>query len=141
MENLGTILQRVASGGYSLPPDAGARYAPTEPVVHSECDRCGGQGWLKRPVPLGHPDWGQLFECPCQDTEERRARRYASLLKYSELPTLGRPAFEGLRPVEGYPNLQHAARYVEQWCDHPVGFLLLMGDVGTGKTHCAVSAG
>ena len=141
MESLGTVLQRIAAGGYALPPDAGARYAAQEPIAETACRRCGGGGWLRSGAPVGHPDFGQVHACGCQDTPESRARRYASLLKYSELPTLNRPCFEDLQPLEGYPNLQYAARYVEQWCEHPAGFLVLMGDVGTGKTHCALSAG
>ena len=145
MESLGTILQRIAAGSYSLPPDAAARYVArsgdAERASSADCERCGGAGWTSLRVPVDHPDFGKIRECACQDTEERRTRRYASLLKYSELPTLNRPAFEDLRQVEGFPNLQHAAAYVEQWCEHPAGFLLLMGDVGTGKTHCAISAG
>ena len=145
MESLGTILQRVAAGSYSLLPDAAARYVArsgdAERVPAVECERCGGAGWTSLRVPVDHPDFGKIRECACQDTEERRAKLYASLLKYSELPTIHRPAFEDLRPMEGFPNLQHAAAYIEQWCQHPAGFLILMGDVGTGKTHCAISAG
>ncbi len=143
MESLGTILQRVARGGYSLPPDPAVRYGTPEPAATTEaCRRCNGSGYLVGGVHIGDPySAPPLQVCPCQDTEERRAKRYASLLRYSELPTLHRPSFEDLTPVEGYPNLQHAAGYVEKWCENPAGFLLLMGDVGTGKTHCAVSAG
>ena len=141
MESLGTILRRVAAGGYSLPPAAGARYATAGPVSAATCADCNGQGWLSYGAPVGHPNFGKVYECHCQNTKERRAGRYASLLRYSELPTLNRPSFQDLQPVEGFPNLQHAAAYVEQWCEHPAGFLILMGDVGTGKTHCAISAG
>ena len=143
-ESLASILQRIRSKAFAVPPDPATRHGVPDAPRETGCGRCLGFGYLLPPPQIGDPYTmppPRIVECPCQDTPERRAARYAQLLQHSELPTLNRPAFEDLRPVSGYPNLQHAAAYVEQWCEHPAGFLLIMGDVGTGKTHCAVSAG
>ncbi|OQX61677.1 MAG: hypothetical protein B5M51_07425, partial [Anaerolinea sp. 4484_236] len=33
------------------------------------CELCGGMGYLRRDVPMGHPDFGKLFICKCRQTE------------------------------------------------------------------------
>ncbi len=43
--------------------------------------------------------------------------------------------------MEGHPDLEHAANYIDRWCAHPAGFLVIIGPVGVGKTHCAISTG
>ena len=140
MESLKAIMQRVVASR------AGDTAAPlqernAEPVERPGCEKCAFTGWYGLGAPVGHPDFGKLFECSCQDTPERRARRYAALLRYSQLPSLNRPSFQDLQPVPGYPDLQRTASYIESWCEDARGFLVITGPVGTGKTHCAVSAG
>ncbi len=50
-------------------------------------------------------------------------------------------SFDDLQPIDGYPSLRESARRIEEWCDQPTSFLVIHGDIGTGKTHCAEAAG
>ena len=141
MESIGDVLSRIAARSFAVGPDQVTIPHGETGDSLSECRTCGGYGWVHPDHPVGHPRFGQQHPCPeCQFTPQDKARQYASLVRYSELPTL-RHSFEDMRPVDGYPNLEQAWKYVEAWCDHPAGFLLLTGPVGTGKTHCAVAAG
>jgi len=100
------------------------------------CDRCGGSGWE-----LIRED-GREFVRRCVCAEEKRRQ---ALLKASGIPALYRNCsldnFEVWNRED--PTLGRALRkvrkFVDLWPEVETG-LLLMGPVGTGKTHLAAGA-
>ena len=68
MESLGDILKRlqqqISSGAADYPAEWLA--AEAEEDAEPGCPVCGGRGWVRRDVPLKHPDFGRAFPCTCQ---------------------------------------------------------------------------
>jgi len=108
------------------------------------CPVCGGIGYVRREVPLDHPDFGRLFPCSCR-TEELRARRLQALRTMSSLEHLERftfatfhPEGHGLSP-EQQANLHSVYDRAREFAQRPDGWLVLCGGYGCGKTHLALA--
>jgi DNA replication protein DnaC len=105
---------------------------------------CGGRGWYTPDVVVGHPDFGQVIPCSCQQqrlSEERLGR----LLRYSNLGHLTRFTFDTLKP-EGITGdsdsralFADACRAAAEYAENPAGWLVLTGPNGSGKTHLAAA--
>ena len=147
MENIGDILNQ-----YRKEPPAGARAHVPEEAAADVCGVCNGRGWLTRRVEsVNDPDFGRLITCACQQARVD-AERTARLLKYSGLGQMTRSTFETFR-VQGPPrdptedDLQEAARTklqvalagAAEYAENPIGWLVLWGPTGTGKTHLAAA--
>src|SRR5512142_1910961 len=56
-----------------LPPTGNEPYKKTSANSHvpqeSECEICGGLGWISADVPMGHPLFGKLMPCPHRQAE------------------------------------------------------------------------
>ncbi len=105
---------------------------------------CGGVGWLRRDVPLGHPDFGRAFPCRCI-ADELAARRAADVAAASHLSALAEMTFETFR-VDAPGNAPEAVRTLEaafaaarRFAEQPDGWLVLWGGYGAGKTHLAAA--
>ena len=149
MENLADILKRLsatkqASNGVSHGP---ATEPPSPPVAEQDgntCPVCGGRGWYTPDVVVGHPNFGQVITCHCQQqrlTEERLGR----LLRYSNLGHLTRFTFDSLNP-EGISDdggsrsmFADACRAAAEYAEDPNGWLVFVGPSGSGKTHLAAA--
>jgi len=109
------------------------------------CPLCGGLGYLRRDLPLGHPDFGRLEICSCrsgQIHQQVRQRLYA----LSNLEELRHLTFENFNPrgrVGLWPqeadSLEQAYNHARQYAQTLNGWLLLMGGYGCGKTHLAAA--
>lgn len=149
MENLADILKRLAatrqaSNGVS---HTAASMPPVPPVDEQDddaCPICGGRGWYTPDVVVGHPDFGQVITCNCQQqrlSEERLGR----LLRYSNLGHLTRFAFDTLNPdgiaedADSRRMFSDACRACAEYAENPVGWLVLVGPNGSGKTHLAAA--
>lgn len=91
----------------------------------ADCPTCGGDGVFRLDLPLGHPNFGHYFQCPCNQS----ALEYISGLKTHErnitlnrLVTKGRPGAEKMRVA------------AERFIARPVEFLSFYGTYGNGKT-------
>ena len=114
---------------------------PAEPEV---CPKCGGAGFLRRDLPLDHPEFGRAVPCDCvvaESGEERLAR----LQRYSSLGPLTRLTFANLiehgrstnpRDRELFGGLVADAK---AFAETPEGWLLIHGPSGAGKTHVAAA--
>ena len=99
------------------------------------CPRCNGLGFVTAKVPVGHSDFGRAIPCTCQ---RERQQRYVSYLWKSRLPR----RFHDLS-LDTFPHhlegKQHAwaecTRYAHE---RPAASILLLGDIGSGKTGLAV---
>ena len=108
---------------------------PTQEQLAPACETCGDIGWVRRDVPVGHPDFGETFPCSCtlaRFDSERRDR----LTKLSNLGALGGVTFDSLASlgIEGATVDQARA-----FAAAPAGWLVLLGPTGSGKTRLAAA--
>jgi DNA replication protein DnaC len=150
-------------GGEKQNPAAGQAGA----AVHTNgddgvCPTCGGGGFLRRDVPVGHPDFGRLVPCACWkrrrlDDLARRVASWAPALV--QLCTWERFRL-GVDAQSDHDNVQafcaayrfalqapHVLAAVEQGRVAELvsagikPWLLLHGPAGAGKTHLAAAIG
>lgn len=110
---------------------------------------CGGIGYVLVAAPMGHVLFGKAVPCVCQRDDQKRQRarslRRASGISDNELAQW---RFETFRPeLARIPrgansqtiiaDLRGIKQACEQYAERPHGWLLLRGDMGTGKTHLA----
>ncbi len=108
------------------------------------CPICGGTGYLRQDVPVGHPDFGKIVSCQCR-LKEQEKRRHDDLRKISNLGTMARFTFANFVP-DGYGlierrrlNLRLAYETAKAFATQPQGWLILLGGYGCGKTHLAAA--
>lgn len=108
------------------------------------CPICGGLGYVREEVPVGHPNFGQVFPCQCRlaELEKKRGERLRAL---SNLAHLAHMTFDKFVP-EGYGlppdkarNLRGAYELARRYAEKPEGWLALFGGYGSGKTHLAAA--
>jgi len=116
----------------------------TEQEAGGVCPLCGGLGYLRADVPVGHPDFGQLVPCTCR-LAELAEQRVVVLRALSDLEILSRMTFEtfisegpGLLP-DKQANLRWAYDEARTFAEKPEGWLMLKGGYGCGKTHLAAA--
>jgi DNA replication protein DnaC len=115
-----------------------------ERVEEGVCSLCRGAGFVRKDVPLDHPDFGRAFPCRCV-LEEREEERLARLRRYSNLGPLTRLTFANLmsRGRTTDPGNQErftkAVAAAQQFAQEPSGWLVLCGPSGCGKTHVAAA--
>ena len=111
-----------------------------------ETPLCGGLGVLGHDVPYDHADFGKLFRCPNlppSSDDERQAR----LRRLSNLEAFADKRFDNFivpRKGIGQPenvSLQRALSNARDFANHPQGWLVLSGRIGSGKTHLAAAVG
>ncbi len=125
----------------SLPPsDNGTDSEPQKWL----CPVCGGTGWLRQDVPVGHPNFGKLMKCSCQ-VQELEDKRQNDLRTISNMKTMGRFTFDTFVPdgigltEERRRNLRMAYEIALEFAQKPEGWLILLGGYGCGKTHLAAA--
>ena len=117
---------------------------PDEPQDRPACAICGGFGFIRRPLPLGHPQFGRAVPCECvlQETPEDQVSR---LQRYSNLGALRRMTFDALMPRGRSADALHQERFAlalaaaRRYAEAPDGWLALLGRSGAGKTHLAAA--
>jgi len=109
------------------------------------CPVCGGLGYVRLEVPVGHPDFGRLQVCTCRQSQVSRQIRQR-LFALSNLDELSHLTFEnfqprgliGLSPRQA-DSLELAFNHTRQFAQSLKGWLLLQGGYGCGKTHLAAA--
>jgi len=109
------------------------------------CPICGGVGFLRQDLPLGHPDFGKLQVCSCRTAQVSQQVRQR-LFSMSNLEELGHLTFENFQPrgrVGLWPreadSLEQAHNQARQFAGTLNGWLLFQGGYGCGKTHLAAA--
>ena len=147
MESLEDILKRLTPRGTSpnmqsgVEPPSGSR--DPSPAA---CSICGGAGWVRRQVPVGHSDFGEVFSCRCHAQKEDLSR-HIRLKKFSGLPSnllesMSLASFEVAgsgADAEQVESLARALSASTVFAGQPDGWLLLQGITGSGKTHLAIA--
>ncbi len=117
----------------------------SETNTNEVCPICGGVGYLRRDLPVSHPDFGKLTPCICKQNETNRAAR-EKLFRMSNLEAFKEMTFNSFS-VQGrlgladeqIRSLQYALSQAQQFAGSPRGWLVLMGSYGCGKTHLAAA--
>jgi DNA replication protein DnaC len=114
----------------------------------ADCPHCGGVGFLRVDVPLGHEKFGRLEPCVCRANEiaaNARERLYEmsnlerlSHLTFENFNRTGNPKAEFVSPQE-VASLSEALTTAEEFAKDLQGWLLLEGAYGCGKTHLAAA--
>ena len=93
---------------------------------------------------MGHPEFGEVFPCDCQDGE-LQGKRLSRLHRYSNLGALSRISFAGTKSEgrhtdpESRKLFQTALQAAEEFAEEPRGWLVYTGPSGSGKTHLAAA--
>jgi DNA replication protein DnaC len=109
------------------------------------CPLCHGLGYLRRDLPITHPEFGRLQICTCRHGQIAR-QIHQRLFSISNLDNLQHLTFEnfqprgrvGLGPWQA-DSLEQAYNQSRQFAQRPEGWLLLQGGFGCGKTHLAAA--
>jgi hypothetical protein len=124
-ERLGAGLKALLGHGeYARLLELG-KQAP-EPVVDLVCPRCKGAGWLRLDVLPGHQDFGRIVECQCGIVASRRANIYRAASRIPE-------EYADL-DLATYPDRAIASDVTDWWYEPQAPWLMLVGDLGVGKT-------
>lgn len=110
-----------------------------------ECPVCHGIGFVARDVPVGDPGFGKMDICSCRQAkitaeENDRLNRESNLTGYRDM-TFDSFNIKGrgqLRP-ENELCLTLARDHAQKFARERNGWLLLLGNYGTGKTHLAAA--
>ncbi len=109
------------------------------------CPYCAGLGYLRRDLPLGHPDFGKLEPCSCRHAKISD-QVHKRLFALSNLHQLSNLTFENFNP-RGHiglyryqvESLERAYSQAQYFAQHLNGWLVLLGGYGCGKTHLAAA--
>jgi DNA replication protein DnaC len=110
-----------------------------------DCEVCGGIGYLRRDLPVGHPDFGRVQVCICRAGQLKEQVR-DDLYKMSNLDELTHLTFDnfkprgqiGLGPAQA-DSIERAYNHARQFALKLDGWLVLQGNYGCGKTHLAAA--
>ncbi|MGA9192539.1 MAG: ATP-binding protein [Anaerolineales bacterium] len=109
------------------------------------CPVCGGAGYLRVDVPVGHPEFGKLEICACRQ-DELLSRVRDRLFRLSQLDELKLMTFDTFVPQgrvgiaeRESASLEQAFNHARLFAERPDGWLLLQGGYGCGKTHLAAA--
>ena len=113
-----------------------------------DCPHCGGVGFLRVDVPLGHEKFGRLEACICRageisDNARKRLYELSNLARLSHLTfenfsLSGNPKAEFVSPQE-VASLHEALNASDEFAKNLTGWLLMEGAYGCGKTHLAAA--
>jgi len=119
-----------------------------KPLGDPNCPHCGGVGYVRYDVPVGHEKFGKLETCVCRAKDVADGAR-SRLFAMSNLNRLSHLTFENFNPsgndkakfmsAQERENLRVAFERSEEFARVPQGWLLLEGGYGCGKTHLAAA--
>ena len=144
MESLGDILRRLPARRASQSTSGNGVGYQHQEEDKEPCPICKGRGWVSRKAPVGHPEFGEVFPCDCQDGE-LQGQRLSRLHRYSNLGALSRISFAGTKSEgrhtdpESRKLFQTALQAAEEFAEEPRGWLVYTGPSGSGKTHLAAA--
>lgn len=124
-----------------------AAETPSAPNLPGDpnCPICHGLGYLRRDLPITHPEFGRLEICSCRQGQVAQ-HIHQRLFALSNLNALQHLTFEnfqprgqvGLSPWQAN-SLESAYNLARHFAQNLNGWLLLQGGYGCGKTHLAAA--
>jgi DNA replication protein DnaC len=110
-----------------------------------DCPHCHGVGYLRRDLPIDHPDFGKLEICTCRE-EAIHKRIRDRLFRFSNLDELKNFTFDTFRPrgrmglgEQQQESIERAYNQAKTYAESVQGWLLIQGRYGCGKTHLAAA--
>jgi DNA replication protein DnaC len=110
-----------------------------------ECPHCHGVGYLRRDLPIDHPDFGKLEICSCRNQAIHKKIK-DRLYQFSNLDELKHLTFESFSPrgrmglgEQQQDSIERAYNQARIYTESPEGWLLIQGRYGCGKTHLAAA--
>ena len=115
-------------------PGAGTEAEQVETAAEKEdvCPLCDGAGFVRRALPVDHPEFGKAFPCECA-LRELEEHKFERLQRYSNLGPLVRLTFGNLSVRGRSSNPRDQERFqrcVEEsraFAENPSGWLVLAG--------------
>ena len=110
---------------------------PISSVASDVCPLCRGAGYLRMEAPVGSPNFGRLFPCQCKMPEllERSSARMDR--RFTNLEAFGDKTFASFD--HSLPGVYDPFMSCLKYASNPTGWLVLMGNYGSGKTHLAAA--
>ena len=99
---------------------------------------------MSRRASLGHPDFGEVFPCRCQESESR-AQTLSRLQRFSNLGPLSDISLDDTLPEGRLPDAESRKLFVtaldaaRAFAKDPRGWIIFTGPSGSGKTHLAAA--
>ncbi|MBI2830326.1 MAG: ATP-binding protein [Chloroflexi bacterium] len=145
MEHISEILNRIQATNTENNPTTTLSNANDEhPSPGENCPSCKGAGFVHPRLPSGKPDYSRVVPCRCVKQELTRDN-LDRIQRFSNLGPLTRLTFENFIPEgrSGNPSSQAQFRHIYEiaraFAEKPVGWLVLTGASGSGKTHLAAA--
>ena len=117
---------------------------PTPIKIDYECPLCGDMGFLRHTTNVQDERFGRSYPCSCT-LEKRKTRLTETLLANSGLGALKRLNFDNLLSVgrtsdkANQTNYEKATQIAKDYSAVMHGWLVILGEHGSGKTHVAAS--
>ena len=114
----------------------------SENKKNKPCPICGGIGYVRRDLPVGHPQFGQLEICICRKNEIQKTE-LQKLYDLSNIDAFKAMTFDNFdinghgKKGDSNKTLEVAFKTAQNFIKKLNGWLLLMGGYGCGKTHLA----
>jgi DNA replication protein DnaC len=145
-EKIEETLKKLAAGtSKGSSQTSGIPEKPTSQAGDPDCPHCGGLGYIRRDLPVGHPDFGRLELCECRHADLRALIR-SRLFRFSNLDELQHLTFETFNPQgrvgigeQQQQSIEYAYNLAHTYAQSLEGWLLLQGPFGCGKTHLAAA--
>ncbi len=128
----------------SSPSSSSAIKSVEKPLGDPNCPHCGGVGYVRYDVPVGHEKFGKLEPCICRAHEVAKTAR-SRLFEMSGLNGLSHLTFENFNTSgnkkaefiteQEIKNLHDTLDACVDFSQKHQGWLLLEGKFGAGKTH------
>ncbi len=149
MDPIDETLKKIAAATSRVnSPTSSSIEPPVKPASllgDPNCPICGGVGFVRQDLPVGHPDFGRLQVCVCRQQVFGPVHPTApfpveqpGIFPRHDLRKLqtGGPGGAGGDQVN---SLKYAFSQAQHFAQDLKGWLLLMGGYGCGKTHLAAA--
>ena len=100
----------------------------------SNCNLCGGTGWLAQDVEIFESDFGKIIPCKCLNSKIKKSLEYFSNYSLDNF-NISPPN----TTVKHKKSLEQAFEVAKNYALSPEGWLTFYGPTGVGKTHLAIS--
>src|SRR5450759_4779451 len=130
MKRLDEVLRQTQSFEGIAAAGNGEPAEPPEDDKKGVCPLCDGAGFVRRALPVDHPEFGKAFPCDCV-LREREDQRFARLQRYSNLGPLTRLTFGNLSVrgrssnPRGQERFQRCVEEARAFAENPAGWLML----------------
>lgn len=140
-----TVSQQVTQLAETLSPPVSDAARKEKGAALPVCPMCKGKKRIRSNAPLGHKDFGKTLPCVCLSSEVEAEQRQA-LYRHSGLPGLASATFDNFIPsgragisAPAAESLRAAYDAAQAYARQPLGWIVLQGGVGCGKTHLAAA--